>query len=626
MSVSYNTVKFMCDLTENLRPRPEMSISQWADRHMVLPEGSSEAGRYSSDTIPFQKGIMDAIADPEVTSVSVMASSQVGKTTIVMCGIGYYIDYEPATQMLVVPTIADSERFSKTRFAKMIADIPELREKVADPKARGSNNTISLKSYPGGTIALSGANSPSSLASDPRRIIWMDETDRFPESAGSEGNPIILAETRATSYWNKKYIKTSTPTVKGRSKIEDAYNKGSQEVWSAKCPECGAWQPYSFQRIDFDSVSMACESCGCLISEMRWKQSEHKWIAKHPERKRNRSFRLNQLASPFVEWQDIIDRFKSANERLKKYHDPEDLKVFVNTVLGETWDETEHVDNAVSDETLQARAEHYNADLPDGVILLTAAVDVQDDRFEIEVRGWAREYETWGIVKTELYGDLVKKAIWDELEEYLSQVFHFEDGRELGIAGFAIDTGGHHTNSVYKWIKTMKAKGKKCYGVKGYAGKADLLLLHKKTVVEITEERPNGKKVVVDHTVIQIVGVDSGKEDITNRLKIQEPGAGYCHYPEDTRRGYGNEYYKGLTSESKIVKKVNGVYKPVWVKKSGARNEPLDLFNYNYVVEEILRPNWDALEAKLENGINYVAGVQRKKKTTVRRTIGGMEL
>ena len=619
--VSWHTLQLMCKLAGTLRPKEPMTISQWADKYMVLPEGSNESGRYSSDTIPYQKAIMDAITDPEVVDVAVMSSAQVGKTTIIMCGIAYYIDYEPATQMLVMPTITDAEKFSKTRLAQMIEDIPQLAEKVADPKARNSNNTILLKGYPGGNIAISGANSPSSLASDPRRIIWMDETDRFPESAGSEGNPIKLAEKRATSYWNKKHIKTSTPTIAGRSKIESAYNKGSMEEWSVQCPECGAWQPYSFRRVDFETVSMACESCGVLTLERRWKESNHKWIAHHPERKKARSFRLNEMASPFVEWQEIIDNFKDADEKMKRFHDVEDMKVFVNTVLGETWDEAANVDS-VDEETLETRMEVCSADIPEGVLLLTAAIDVQDNRFEVEVRGWARDYETWGIYKTEIYGKLITEEPWKQLEEYLNQPFYFEDGTELNIAGFAIDTGGHFTNETYKWIKKMKAAGKKVYGVKGYAGKPNIPLIYKKTIVDIKEER-GGKQIVVDRTLIYIIGVDSGKEDITNRLQIEEAGKGYCHFLKGDGRGYDDEYFKGLTSEHKITKKVNGVVKKVWVKKSGARNEPLDLFNYNYAVEELLRPEWDKLEEKLKKGINYMK--KSKVRRPSRRTINGIE-
>ena len=193
----------------------------------------------------------------------------------------------------------------------------------------------------------------------------------------------------------------------------------------------------------------------------------------------------------------------------------------------------------------------------------------------------------------------------------------------MKIAGFAIDTGGHHTNSVYKFVKRMKSNGKKCFGIKGYAGKPDAPLLYKKTAVDITEEK-NGKKYIIDHTLINIIGVDSGKEDITNWLKIEEPGAGYCHFPDDVRKGYGAEYYEGLTSEYQTTKEVNGKYKKVWKKKDGVRNEPFDLLNYNYAVVELLRPDWDVLEDKLKKGINYM--IKKEVKKSGRRTIGGIEV
>ncbi|MCM1058327.1 MAG: phage terminase large subunit family protein [Firmicutes bacterium] len=408
--------------------------------------------------------------------------------------------------------------------------------------------------------------------------------------------------------------------------MEEAYNKGTMETWSVQCPECGAWQPYSFRRVDFKTVSMACKECGVLISEREWKDSRHKWIALHPERVASRSFRLNELSSPLVDWKDIIETFKDADDKLKRFHDPEDMKVFVNTFLGEVWDEAAYVDNAVDEDTLGARTEEYPAEIPPGVLLLTASVDVQDNRFEVEIRGWSRKYETWGIYKTEIYGDLITEEPWNKLEAYLSQTLRFEDGTELGIAGFAIDSGGHFTNETYKWGKKMKARGKNCYILKGYAGKPDLELLHKRTVVNIKEEI-NGREVITDRTIINIIGVDSGKEDIQNRLQIQEPGPGYCHFPAGDGRGYDEKYFKGLLSEKQITKKVNGRIKKVWVKKKGARNEPLDLFNYNYATVELLKPNWDKLEEKLKQGMNYMkipqgGGVRR----TRRKSIKGIEV
>lgn len=621
--VTYRTTNFICSLAQALKPTEPMTVSEWAGRYMELPKGDANAGKYSVDYAPYQKAIMDAITDPEVVDVSVMSSSQIGKSLIMKCGIGYYIDHEPTTQLVVLPTVELGERFSRTSLAPMINDVKRIYDKVAKSKTRDSSNTIMAKSYPGGDLIIAGANSPSSLAQLPRRIVWMDEIDRFPESAGGEGNPILLAEKRTTSYWNKKHIKTSTPTIRGYSKIEEEFENGSQEVWSAACPECGEFQEYDFQRINFKSVSMACKYCGCLSTEKQWKKSKHKWIASHPERKSRRSFHINELATPMGDWVEIIERWKKADRRLKKFFDPHDMKVFINTTLGQTWDDSMIDREAVDDEKLKERAEYYGAEIPEGVLFITAAVDVQDNRFEVEIRGWARKYETWGLYKTEIYGELEKTEVWEELEAYLSQTLSFADGRKLGIAGFAIDTGGSHTNRVYKWAKEMKEKGKKCYAIKGYAGKEDIRLVHKRSVVNIKEER-NGQQVVVDRTIIYILGVNSGKDDITRRLKIREPGEGYCHFPDEIARGYDSEYYKGLTSESKIIKQVRGKRVTEWKKKSGARNEPFDLLNYNYAVLEIMRPEWDKLEDKIRKGINYIE--KKKKKPIARKNQKGIEL
>lgn len=623
--VAFHTLHFICSLTKALRPKESMSISQWADKHMVLPDGSNEAGKFRTGNVPYQKEIMDSITDPHVVDTTVMSSSQIGKTTIILCGIGYYIEHEPSTQIMVLPTLSLGEKFSKTRLAQMIRDIPVLRGRIAPAKSKDSDNTILFKQYAGGYIVVSGANSPASLSSMPIRVVWMDEVDRFPDSAGTEGDPVTLAETRATTFWNKKHIKTSTPTIAGHSRIEDEYKSGTMEEWCVQCPCCGQWQPYSFRQMVFDTVSMKCIGCSEEIPERDWKESPHKWIAQHPERRRHRSFHLNQMASPWVEWKDIIEKFKKAYEKKEKYHDLEQLKAFINTVLGEPWEETALDEGAVDEEILESRAEHYTAEIPDGVLLLTAAVDVQDNRFEIEVRGWARDYETWGIYKTEIYGDLEKNEVWEELEEYLKTTFRFEDGRELNVAAAAIDTGGSHTNRVYKWVRYMKKKGKRIYGIKGYTGSNEVPLIYHQTKVDIKEKMKDGKDVVVDSTDIWILGVSSGKDDISNRLKIEEPGEGYCHFPSNQGRGYGQEYYKGLLSESKVTKKVRGVIKKAWVKKSGARNEPLDLFNYNYAACELLRPVWGELEAKLEKGINYMKAT-RKARRKVRKSQGGMEV
>lgn len=622
--VDFHTLQFICSLTSVLKPKEALSLSEWANRYMILPKGSNEAGHYSTDNAPYQKEIMDAITSPEVVDVTIMSSAQVGKTLMILCGIAYYIDHEPSTQLMVLPTLKLGENFSKTRLATMISDVSVLSDKVMPVKSKDSNNTIYFKAYPGGHIIVAGANSAPSLSSNPCRVVWMDEVDRYPESAGSEGNPIKLAEKRSTSYWNKKHIKTSTPTIDGRSKIQDAFNKGTMEEWCVCCPSCGVYQKYDFHRLNFEDLTMTCEECGEMIPERDWKESDHKWVAEYPERVTKRSFHLNEMASPYVEWKDIVESFQDAMDQFKRFHDPEDLQVFINTVLGEPWKETDLDDTSVDDDILQERAEHYKAEIPDGVLILTAAIDTQDNRFEVEVKGWGRNNENWGIHKVEIYGDLYRSEVWDELEEYLNTTFSFANGTELNIAGFGIDSGGHYTHSVYKWVKKMKKKGKKAYALKGYAGKPDLDLLHKKTSVDIKEEQNDGRTYVVDRVMLNILGVDTGKEHVTNWLKIDTPGEGYCHFPSNGGKGYDKDYYKGLLSEKKIKKKVRGIVKDVWVKEKGVRNEPLDLFVYNYAVCELLRPVWGDLEKKLSNGINYMKA--KKKIKTARRRYGGVEV
>ncbi len=623
--VDFHTLIFICRLAKNLRPKKELTICQWAEENMILPEGSNAAGKFKVENMPHQKEIMNAITDPRVVNVTVMSSAQVGKTTILLCGIGYYIDYEPATQLVVLPTLITGERFSKTRLAKMIKDVKSLRGKVAPPKTKDSGNTILFKEYAGGHVVIAGANSPASLAEMPIRIVWMDEVDRYPESAGTEGDPIELAETRATSYWNKKFIKTSTPTIAGKSKIEESFQNGTMEEWCVQCPCCGTWQPYDWPRITFQPVGMVCAECKETIEERYWKESNHKWIAAHPERTGHRSFHLNAMANPNVMWSELIEKWKDAMERLKKFHETDSLKTFINTKLGETWEESSVGEESANDEVLMKRAEKYEAELPDGVLLLTAAVDVQDDRFEVEVKGWAREYENWGIIKKEIYGNLEKSETWDELEQFLETTFSYASGTQLNIAATAIDTGGHHTNDVYKWVKEMNRKGKTVYGVKGYANKPGIPLVYKKSITEIKETNQKGQKVAVDTVALYVLGVDAGKESITKWLLIKEAGEKYCHFPSNEGLGYDNAYFKGLTSERKVeTTDRNGNIKTKWVKKRGVRNEPLDLFNYNLAACMIRRPTWDILEEKLEKGINYMKRGQRVVKR-VRRSQKGIE-
>lgn len=596
--INHKTLALFQKIAEVMAPPPILKVSEWADHYRRLSaEASAEPGRWNTNRAPYQREIMDALNQPGIEEVVVMSSAQVGKTEIILNILGYYIDYDPSPIMIMQPTDAMAQAFSKDRLATMIRDTPTLTGKIKDPRSRDSENTILHKKFPGGHVTIVGANAPSGLASRPIKILLCDEVDRYPASAGTEGDPIDLASKRTTTFWNRRRVYVSTPTIKGVSRIEQEYETSTMERWCVPCPNCGKYQPYEFPKLRFSDVTMACGFCKEHFTEVEWKEQAGKWIPRK-ENAKKRGFHLNEMASPWKHWDEIIADFQEANKILKERGSTDQIKVFINTSLGESW---EHRGEGADEDNILKRREQYGADLPEGVVALTAGIDVQDNRFEIEVVGWRKGYESWGIQYKTIYCDLEKDESWAQLEQYLDTAFYFASGNSLLIAASCLDTGGHFTTKAYEFLKKMGKKQKRIYGIKGMGG-AGIPLVYKETT-----NTQNGVKIF-------ILGVDEGKEMILSRLKTIDQGPGYCHFPINAERGYDESYIKGFTSEQRVIEWVKGKPKMKWVKKSGTRNEPLDLRNYATAAVVILSPNWDSLAAKVASGVNYMEGATVKKK------------
>lgn len=502
-------------------------------------------------------------------------------TEIVNNIIGYHMDYDPAPLLLLMPTLDLAQSYSKKRLAPMIRDTPALRSKVKDAKSRDSDNTLLEKGFPGGYIAIVGANSPTGLSSRPIRVLLADEVDRFPASAGTEGDPLSLAEKRTKTFWNRKKIVVSTPTDKGISRIEKEYEGSTMEEWCLPCPLCGRLQPLKWSQIRFEDELMECRFCTEQFSEREWKAGNGQWVARNPGLPR-RGFHLNALASPWERWGTIIKEFKEAKK------DKEMLKVWVNTYLGEPWEDLSG--DKVEEEALVKRREAYNCQVPEGVLVLTAGADVQDDRIEVEVVGWGAGKESWGIAYVIFWGDPGQPVVWKQVEAYLSSTFTYEDGEGILIACTCIDSGGHFTQETYRFTKGLEHR--RVFAIKGYGGYGKPLI-GKAT-------RNNREKAVLFP-----LGVDDGKNQIFSRLKTEFPGPGYCHFPRETEKGYTEAYFKGLCSERKVTVMERGVPKVQWKKKGGVRNEPLDLRNYATAALEILKPDFERLEKLRGSGTYY---------------------
>lgn len=543
-----------------IAPPPELSVSQWADRFRRLsPEASSEAGVWNTSAAEYQRGIMDAISDDSVESVVIMSCAQVGKTEMILNLVGYHIDQEPAPMLVVQPTLDMAQTFSKDRLAPMLRDTPNLKGKVKDARARDSGNTTLKKNFAGGHVTMCGANSPSSLASRPCRVVLCDEVDRFPLSAGTEGDPVELAKRRAATYHNRKFVMVSTPTVAGASRIEAEFEKSDKREYHVPCPHCGHMQTLRWSNVHWETdkpetASYACEECGGLWSDAdRFRAVRRgEWRATAPFVE-TAGFRLNGLYSPWTSLESAVRQFLVAKR------DPAQLRVFVNTFFGEVYEETgEGVDQL----DIMANIEPAWQKLPEAGVLMTAGVDVQDDRLESQVIMWSRDEEAHVVDVQTFIGDPSSAGVWSDLDAYLANTWETEDGRELPIRAACIDSGGHHTQAVYKFCKPRY--GRRIFAIKGVGGEGKAIV---------------GRPSKNNHIKCPLfpIGVDTAKETIYSRLQIREAGAGYIHFPDTL----DEEYFKQLTAEKVVKKYHKGFYKREWVK-TRRRNEALDTFVYAY--------------------------------------------
>lgn len=561
---------------------------------------------------------MRAFTDPNINRIVMVASSQVGKSELELNIIGYIVAQDPGSILYIQPSEADGKKFSRQRIAPMFRASKDLRGKVADVKSRDGGNTILQKMFPGGSLTITGSNSASALSSMPIRYVIGDERDRWADSAGTEGDPGELARARQITFYNRKAVEVSTPTIKGSSKIEESYNDGTQERWVHQCPNCGEYNEICYETIKHEHIKKeingkeyhkviikghACPDCGHLFSQDEMRKQPAKWQAENPEAYKTgcRSFWLTAFASPWVSWESILlDVHKNEDN-------PEKLKAIYNTKLGKLW---EHRDFAQSDEELLQRLEDYGAELPDGVLCLTCGVDTQDDRLEYEVVGWGKNGESWGIKKGYIMGDPDTAEPWERLDDVIEHVYKFKSGQGLGITITLVDSGGHKTQSVY--AECRKRQTKRVFAIKGRGGEGIPIVNPPKRVAA-----KDNKRITC---WLYSLGVDAGKAAIYASLQVQTPGAKYCHFPQGDDRGYDINFFNGLISERMVKKRTVSGFKWAWEKLPGhRRNEALDCRNYALAGLRIIDPDFDALALRLKEQTEIHKAQEAEKPARPRR-------
>lgn len=603
---------FFKKIAHALKLPPELTLTEWSDMNRKLSkESSAEHGEWRTAKTPYMLEIYDNIMKEHIRKIVLQFAAQLAKTELILNTFGWYAHLDPCPMLLVQPTDKLVSEFSKERVAPMIRDCDVLRVLIKDANQKNSGNTVTHKMFPGGFLAFKGATSPSGLASKPIKVLFMDEVDRYPKSSGNEGSPIALAEQRVQTYNDHKVIITGTPTIKGESEIESEYEKGSMAKYYVKCPKCGEGNELLFDNLDWelnkndelkiDRVEMICEHCGCGSEEEEWKSEVGKWIHEYPERT-TLSYKLSGLASVMRDWKGIVEEY------LKKKDNEQELISFVNTVLGESYELS--LSETLDYKILLNRREIYDAEVPNGVLLLTAGVDVQDGWLAIEVVGHGLDNETWGIQYKILSGNLEEREIWEELDEFLMKKFYYADGTGINIYSTCIDTGGHHTEATYDFIKPRETY-RRVFGIKGLGGENVPII--------------NGFRLTKNKKInLLSLGVNALKDMVMGRLKISEPGPGYCHYPSDPILKYDELYFKSLTAEIKLVNKISRKVTWTQIRK---RNESLDCRNYALAAKEIfikldMKKLAELRREQLEKAFEYKIPEKKKANLIIQ---GGVE-
>lgn len=562
--------------------------SQWAEQYGIIPaKGNAEPGPYSFERTPYLREIIDLAVDPSVKKVVMVKSAQLGFTQLVGLLIGYFAQACPSSIMVVQPTLDAAKSFSKKKIAPMIRETPVLVGLISEPRAKDGGNTILHKEFPGGYLVICGANSPVGLRSLAIRVLLEDEVDAYPLDCGGEGSPITLAEARTETFEDTRVIYLgSTPVDEEDSVIWAAYQQSDRRKYFVSCPACDGNLVFEWERLDKkdpENPYLPCPHCGYCIEEKDKREmvARGRWIAQKPF-EGTAGFAINALYSPWKTWSEIVRKYHQVKRIKSEY------KSFVNTVLGLPWNDNMFEEDDLADDY---HREVYEHQVPNGVVLLTAAGDMQSNRIEIEVLGWGRDDETWSIEYRVIEGDPGTREFWDAVEEYLTSEFE-GDGINFRITAAAIDAGGHHTQEVYDFCR--RHAGRRWWAIRGSPKPGHPI------VPPFPSKSARGR--------YHIIGTESAKDWIFEKLKIRKPGPGYCHFPEI----YSEEYFKGLFSEEKKYKYRNG-FKVGYYEKTRRRNEPLDCRVYNVAAFHILKPNLKEIARKL--------GQKQKQVTETVQTI-----
>lgn len=544
-----NNLLWLSELKKRvLKIKKPQKYIEWLEKYRVLPVGTTPfPGLWKTSRAPYLREILTEWAEGNSVFIAIKSCCQVGKGEVINNAIAYSIAEDPCPMLLVQPTVEGGEDYSKNKIKPMLLASPKLNSIT-----KWEKQSIRKKVFPGGFLNIVGANSPVGLASHTIKKVFLDEVDRYPVSAGEEGDQISLAIKRTDTYTGrgKKIVITSTPGQDGSSKIQEWWEKSSMGVWSVPCPNCQEYTDIKIDNFTIETYEATCDICGCTANQEEWMGQQHQGKYIHSNiNSKIKGYHFNCFSSPFLSWEDIAEEYKEALKDINK------MVTFINTRLGLTYKEEIKVK---TEQDMQENIIDFGAELHPNILMLTCGIDVQKNYFALEIKGWGLNGECYGVIYKEIKADHDCIESWKNLEDFLDKDFYKPSGEILKIYMTFIDTGGHYTQQTYNFLYGKEQQG--IYGIKGdNRGRTEFI---------IKNSYVNGDNPVK----LIILGVNGLKRLIYKRLEAKKGEYG-CHY--FAKGIYGDLYFKGLFSEvQEIVEKI------IMWKKVYTRNEPLDVSVY----------------------------------------------
>ncbi|MEE3046645.1 MAG: terminase gpA endonuclease subunit [Pseudomonadota bacterium] len=593
-------------LARGLRPDPQVLPAEWAEQHLILADGPKAGFKWDPAVTPYAVEILNCLSSTSPhTRVSVRKSAQVGLTEAMIAWLGTIVDTSPGKAMLVLPTISTAQDFNREKLGPTIEQTKPLNRKVRQAGSRSSQSSTALsKRFPGGSLTLTGANSTADLRSKTIKYLACDEIDEWPLDLDGQGDPMKMADARQISFHatgDYKKFEASTPTIKGQSRIDAAFDEGDQRYWNCPCPYCGAFQKLVFGGPDephglkFNtnwpySTHYVCIECGGVIEHYHKQQMllAGEWVAEMPEPGRHPSFHIDAISSNLTTWDKMVEEFVKAKD------DPGQLKAFVNLWLGQAWEER---GDAPEWGRLFSRREDYAPrTIPPGGLVFTCGCDVQGDGVYYEVVAWGRDKQSWSIDQGFLVGNTADPhdQVWRELDDLYQRRYPDAYGNFWQVDAFAIDSG-FNTNQVYMWA----AKHPRARAIKGDDGWQKAAISASPSKVDINwqgKRRKYGAQLwhVGTWGLKSELYANLRKEGARDGQEYDPPG--YCHFA----MFHDEPYFKQLTAEFLKETVIKGRTVKVW--HASAPNHLHDCRIYNMAmashlgVDRMNVAEWDQVQ------------------------------